>query len=61
MGLLRRIKLGELLLWLGFLFFTGAYMNGKDEALMLAGLWVLGAIGVRATRPDLVRPPHEVK
>lgn len=60
MKLLRRFKLGEALLWLGFLFFTAAYMNGKDEALMLAGLWVLAAIGVRATRVEWVEVPNEV-
>lgn len=54
MKALKRIRLGEALLWLGALFFVVSAMDGKDEAVTLAGLCVLAAIGVRATRPDVV-------
>ena len=62
MNALKRFRLGEAILWLGFVFFGFAAADGKDEAMTLAGLCVLAAIGVRATRPDIVvERPDEVQ
>ncbi len=61
MTALKRIRLGEAVLWLAAAFFVAAAMNGKDEGITLAGLCVLAVIGVRATRVEPVEKPHEVQ
>lgn len=62
MKALKRFRLGEAVLWLGFVLFGFAAANGTDEAMTLAGLCVLAAIGVRATRSDLVAErPDEIE
>lgn len=58
MNALKRIRFGEALLWLGAAFFVASAMDGRDEAVALAGLFVLAVIGVRATRVD---PPEAPK
>ena len=54
---LRKLRLGEALLWIGFAFFVFAAANGKDDTVTLAGIFALAAIGVRATRVDPVEQP----
>ncbi|USQ99414.1 hypothetical protein [Sphingomonas aerolata] len=62
MKALKRFRLGEAILWLGFVLFGFAAANGIEEAMTLAGLCVLAAIGVRATRADLlVERPDEIE
>jgi len=60
MNNLKRIRLGEAVLWMGAAFFVASAMDGRDEAVTLAGLFVLAAIGVRATRVDLPEAPKDV-
>lgn len=50
---LRNLRYGEVVLWLGFGFFVVSSLDGRmDNAPMLAGLFALATIGVRATRPE---------
>lgn len=50
---LHNLRYGEALLWLGFAFFVASSLDERmDNAPMLAGLFALAAIGVRATRPE---------
>lgn len=61
MKTLKRFRLGEAVLWLGFVLFGFAGANGTDGAITLSGLCVFAAIGVRAARSDLVELPNEVE
>lgn len=54
---LRRLRLGEALLWIGFAACVVFATDGKDETVTLAGIFALAAIGVRATRVDPVEQP----
>lgn len=54
---LRKLRLGETLLWIGFAVCVAYATDGKDGAVTLAGIFALAAIGVRATRIDLVDQP----
>lgn len=52
---LSNLRIGEGMLWLGFVgFVVGAQGHKVDDAVSLAGLCLLAAIGVRATRPEVV-------
>jgi len=57
----KQFRLGEATLWLGFVIFGFAAMNNANEAITLSGLCVLAAIGVRATRSDVVELQNEVE
>jgi hypothetical protein len=48
---IKRFRYGEALLWLGFVLSAATSVDGKGDVI-LAGIFVLAAIGVRATRPD---------
>lgn len=51
---LGNLRIGEGLLWLGFVgFAVGAQGRKVEDAVSLGGLCVLAAIGVRATRPEV--------
>jgi steroid 5-alpha reductase family enzyme len=50
MKALKSFPFGEALLWIGFILFVISAIDGKYEAIPLAGLFLLAAIGVRATR-----------
>ena len=62
-------SIGELLLWLGFAFFSGwvaysffdgAYRSSVEHAPLMAGLFALAAIGVRATRIPVSEVQNDV-
>ena len=49
---LKAAKYGEWSLWIGFAILgLGGLLNGSSDAVTMAGLCALAAIGVRATRP----------
>ena len=57
---LRNLRYGEGLLWLGFAFCVLFSLDGEMEnAPMLAGLFALAAIGVRATTPEARGEPDD--
>lgn len=52
---MKNINWGEAVLWLGFVLFCGISLEDQvDAASTVAGLFVLAAIGVRATRQPTV-------
>lgn len=51
---LKAFPFGEAALWLGFLWFAASAMDSyrsSEDAVMMAAVFALAAIGVRATRP----------
>lgn len=60
MKLLKKLRIGEGLLWIGFAVSVAAATEDADNAVTLAGIFALAAIGVRATRIDPMEAAHDL-
>lgn len=51
MKFLKKVRWGEAFLWFGFVASIAYLVDGSENAVTMAGVFAIAAIGVRATRP----------